>query len=67
MRNNTPGERKYIDGRYKGTTDTGAMSSLKIPLPVKANYKPIKLYDDDDTPPKQVIRQQQASRHYKKK
>lgn len=66
MRNNTPGERKYIDGRYKGTTDTGAMSSLKIPLPVKANYKPIKL-DDDNTPPKQVIRQQQASRHYKKK
>ena len=66
MRNNTPGERKYIDGRYKGATDTGAMSSLKIPLPVKANYKPIKL-DDDDTPPKQVIRQQQASRHYKKK
>jgi hypothetical protein len=66
MKNNIPGERKYIDGRYKGTTDTGAMSSLKIPLPVKAKYKPLKL-DDDDTPPKQVIRQQQASRHYKKK
>jgi hypothetical protein len=59
-----PGERKFIDGRYKDNVDKGAMSFLSIPLPLKPRSQVIQLTMDDT--PKQVLRQQQASRHYKK-
>ena len=29
-----PGERKYIDGRFKDGVDTGRFSSNKVPLPL---------------------------------
>jgi hypothetical protein len=59
-----PGERKFIDGRYKDDVDKGAMSFLNIPLPLKPRFQVIQPIVDDI--PKQVLRQQQASRHYKK-
>jgi hypothetical protein len=59
-----PGERKFIDGRYKDDVDKGAMSFLNIPLPLKPRFQVIQPIIDDI--PKQVLRQQQASRHYKK-
>ena len=63
-----PGERKYIDGRFKDGVDTGRFRSNKIPLPIKPNsfLSPIISQELDDIP-KQVIRQQQASRHFKNK
>ena len=53
-----PGERKYIDGRFKDGVDTGRFSSNKIPLPIKSNsfLSPIISQDLDDIP-KQVKRQ----------
>lgn len=33
---------RLVDGRYKKGVDTGAMSKLKLPLPIKANFKPTK-------------------------
>jgi hypothetical protein len=57
-----PGERKFIDGRYKNDVDKGTMSFLNIPLPLKPRTQVIKPIDDI---PKQVLRQKQASRHYK--
>lgn len=59
-----PGERKFIDGRYKDDVDKGAMSFLNIPLPLKPRTQVIEPIDDI---PKQVLRQKQASRHYKTK
>jgi hypothetical protein len=59
-----PGERKFIDGRYKDDVDKGAMSFLNIPLPLKPRFQVIQPIIDDI--PKQVLRQQQASKHYKK-
>ena len=59
-----PGERKFIDGRYKDDVDKGAMSFLTIPLPLKPRVKIIEPIDDT---PKQIVRQKQASRHYKTK
>ena len=59
-----PGERKFIDGRYKDDVDKGAMSFLNIPLPLKPRTQVIEPIDDI---PKQMLRQKQASRHYKTK
>jgi len=70
-----PGERKYIDGRFKDGVDTGRFSSNKIPLPLKptspVSTKVAEMLDSipdwvNDIP-KQVIRQQEASRHFKNK
>lgn len=36
---------RLVDGRYKKGVDTGAMSKLKLPLPIKDKFKPIKLYE----------------------
>jgi hypothetical protein len=33
---------RLVDGRYKKGVDTGAMSKLKLPLPIKDKFKPIK-------------------------
>jgi len=46
---------RLVDGRFKKGVDRGAMSSNRIPLPVKQNFKPIRMVDD--ALPKQVIRQ----------
>lgn len=54
---------RIVDGRYSkpvDKVDKGAMSSNKIPLPVKKAFKPITKLDD--VTPKQVIRQKQARR-----
>ena len=59
-----PGQRKFIDGRYKDDVDKGAMSFLNIPLPLKPRTQVIEPIDDI---PKQVLRQKQANRHYKSK
>ena len=70
-----PGERKYIDGRFKDGVDTGRFSSNKVPLPLKP-MSPIStkvaemldgIPDWVNDIPKQVIRQQEASRHFKNK
>ena len=59
-----PGERKFVDGRYKDDVDKGAMSFQNISLPLKPRTKVIEPIDDI---PKQVLRQKQANRHYKTK
>lgn len=53
-----PGERKYIDGRFKDGVDTGRFSSNNIPLPIKPNssISPIINQELDDIP-KQIKRQ----------
>jgi hypothetical protein len=52
---------RILDGRYKKGADKGAMSFLKIPLPLKAVFT--KLHDFvDETIPKQILRQDAAKR-----
>lgn len=54
---------RLTDGRYSkpvDKVDKGAMSSNKIPLPVKKAFKPASKPNDDV--PKQVIRQKEAIR-----
>ena len=67
-----PGERKYIDGRFKDGVDTGRFSSNKIPLPLKPKspVSPKVAEMLNEVPswvnlPKQAIRQLQANRHFK--
>jgi hypothetical protein len=54
---------RLVDGRFKKGVDRGAMSSNRIPLPVKQKYKPIEMPKDDV--PKQIIRQHLAKRQLK--
>jgi hypothetical protein len=54
---------RLVDGRFKKGVDRGAMSSNRIPLPVKQKYKPIEMLNDDV--PKQIIRQHLAKRQLK--
>lgn len=46
---------RIVDGRFKKGVDRGVMSSNRIPLPIKKNFKPTIL--SEDPMPKQYIRQ----------
>jgi hypothetical protein len=54
---------RLVDGRFKKGVDRGAMSSNRIPLPVKKNFKPTQVVDDVLS--KQIIRQLFAKRQFK--
>lgn len=49
---------RVVDGRYKKGIDSGSMSFLSIPLPLKKQFKPTSL--KEESLPKQVQRQLDA-------